>query len=100
MTSTLEEGQVVELEVSWPALLNDVLPLKLVAHGRLVRIEEKRAVIAMIPLRSSICDRTDDTLDRSNTNKIWLSRKTHRDLYVCMANFAMEPARAGRVDAQ
>jgi hypothetical protein len=42
-------------------------------------------------LRSSICDRTDDTLDRSNTNKIWLSRKTHRDLYVCMANFAMEP---------
>ncbi len=42
-------------------------------------------------MRSSICDRTDDTLDRSNTNKIWLSRKTHRDLYVCMANFAMEP---------
>jgi hypothetical protein len=47
MTSTLEEGQVVELEVSWPALLNDVLPLKLVAHGRLIRIEERRAVIAI-----------------------------------------------------
>jgi hypothetical protein len=45
--STLEEGQLVELEVSWPALLNDVLPLKLVAHGRLIRIEERRAVIAI-----------------------------------------------------
>jgi hypothetical protein len=45
--STLEEGQLVELEVSWPALLNDVLALKLVAHGRLVRTEEKRAVIAI-----------------------------------------------------
>jgi hypothetical protein len=45
--STLEEGQLVELAVSWPALLNDVLPLKLVAHGRLVRIEEKGAVIAI-----------------------------------------------------
>jgi hypothetical protein len=45
--STLEEGQLVELAVSWPALLNDVLPLNLVAHGRLVRIEEKRAVIAI-----------------------------------------------------
>jgi hypothetical protein len=38
---------LVELVVSWPALLNDVLALKLVAHGRLVRTEEKRAVIAI-----------------------------------------------------
>jgi PilZ domain-containing protein len=45
--STLEEGKLVELAVSWPALLNDALPLKLVADGRLVRIEEKRAVIAI-----------------------------------------------------
>jgi hypothetical protein len=45
--STLEEGQLVELAVSWPTLLNDVVPLKLVADGRLVRIEEKRAVIAI-----------------------------------------------------
>jgi hypothetical protein len=45
--STLKEGQLVELAVSWPALLNDVLALKLVAHGRLVRTEEKRAVIAI-----------------------------------------------------
>jgi hypothetical protein len=51
----------------------------------------KNGKVATVPLRSSICDRTDDTLDRSNTNKIWLSRKTYRDLYVCMANFAMEP---------
>jgi hypothetical protein len=45
--STLEEGKLVELAVSWPALLYDALPLKLVADGRLVRIEEKRAVIAI-----------------------------------------------------
>src|SRR5260370_33480068 len=34
--STLEEGQLVELAVSWPAPLKDVRPLKLVApraHG-------------------------------------------------------------------
>jgi hypothetical protein len=45
--STLAEGELVELAVSWPALLNGVLPLKLVAQGRLVRTEEKRAAIAI-----------------------------------------------------
>ena len=45
--STLAEGELVEVAVSWPALLDGVLPLKLVAQGRLVRIEEKRAAIAI-----------------------------------------------------
>jgi hypothetical protein len=43
--SPLIEGQLVELTVSWPARLNGVLPLKLVAQGRVVRIEENRAAI-------------------------------------------------------
>jgi hypothetical protein len=45
--STLVEGELVVLAVSWPALLNGVLPLKLVAQGRVVRTEEKRAAIAI-----------------------------------------------------
>jgi hypothetical protein len=45
--STLTEGEQIELAVSWPALLNGVLPLKLVAQGRLVRIEEKQAAIVI-----------------------------------------------------
>ena len=45
--STLVAGELVELAVSWPALLNGVLPLKLVVQGRLVRIEEKQAAIAI-----------------------------------------------------
>jgi hypothetical protein len=45
--SPLMEGQLVELAVSWPALLNGVLPLKLVAQGRVVRTDENRAAIAI-----------------------------------------------------
>jgi hypothetical protein len=45
--SPLPEGERVELAVSWPAQLNDVLPLKLVAMGRLIRAEESQAAIAI-----------------------------------------------------
>jgi hypothetical protein len=45
--STLVKGELVVLAVSWPALLNGVQPLKLVAQGPVVRIEEKRAAIAI-----------------------------------------------------
>jgi hypothetical protein len=45
--SPLPEGERVELAVSWPAQLNDVLPLKLVAMGRLIRSEESQAAIAI-----------------------------------------------------
>jgi len=45
--SPLPEGERVELAVSWPAQLNDVLPLKLVALGRLVRSEETQAAISI-----------------------------------------------------
>ena len=41
----LPKGERVELAVSWPMQLNDTLPLKLVALGRLVRCEETRAAI-------------------------------------------------------
>src|SRR6266568_7006071 len=43
--SALPEGQRVELAVSWPARLNDTLPLKFVAVGRLVRTGENQAAI-------------------------------------------------------
>jgi hypothetical protein len=45
--SNLPAGQRVELAVSWPALLNDVLPLKLVASGRLVRSQGRQAAMAI-----------------------------------------------------
>jgi hypothetical protein len=45
--SSLMKGELVELAVSWPALLNGVVPLKLVVQGCLVRIEEKQAAIAI-----------------------------------------------------
>ena len=89
-----------ELESLPKAKAAFIEPMLLLRTGALPEAANWLYELKLIPLRSSICDRTDDTLDCSNTNKIWLSRKTHRDLYVCMANFAMEPARAGRVDAQ
>jgi len=45
--TTLREGERVELTVSWPARLNEVTPLKLVAVGRVVRSEEKQAAIVI-----------------------------------------------------
>ena len=46
--SALLQGELLELSVSWPALLNNLVPLKLVAVGRLVRVEEKQAAIAIL----------------------------------------------------
>jgi hypothetical protein len=45
--TTLTVGELVELTVSWPALLNEVTPLKLVAVGPVVRSEEKQAAIVI-----------------------------------------------------
>ena len=45
--TALPEGERVELAVSWPAQLNDELPLKLVAMGRLVRSDESQAAISI-----------------------------------------------------
>jgi hypothetical protein len=45
--SSLREGQRVELAVSWPVLLNNALPLKLVASGRLVRSQGKQAAMSI-----------------------------------------------------
>jgi hypothetical protein len=38
-------GRRLELSISWPVALNDVVPLKLVARGRVVRFEEGQAAI-------------------------------------------------------
>src|SRR5258708_39815502 len=45
--TALPEGERVELAVSWPAQLNDTLPLKLVAIGRLVRTDETHAATSI-----------------------------------------------------
>jgi hypothetical protein len=45
--SILREGQRVELAVSWPVLLNNALPLKLVASGRLVRSQGTQAAMSI-----------------------------------------------------
>jgi c-di-GMP-binding flagellar brake protein YcgR len=41
----LQPGRQVELSVAWPAQLNNSTPLKLVARGRVVRVEEQRAAL-------------------------------------------------------
>ena len=43
----LPVGERVEVAVSWPAQLNNNLPLKFVAMGRLVRTEANQAAIAI-----------------------------------------------------
>ena len=38
-------GRRLELSISWPVQLNDLVPLKLVARGRVVRFEQGLAAI-------------------------------------------------------
>ena len=45
--SDLLEGERVEIAVSWPAQLNDAIPLKLVAVGVLVRAEATQAALSI-----------------------------------------------------
>ena len=45
--SPLPKGERAEISVSWPAQLNDALPLKLVALGRLVRCDDTQAALAI-----------------------------------------------------
>ena len=42
---TLLPGRRLELTISWPAQLNNTCPLKLVARGRIVRVEHNRAAV-------------------------------------------------------
>jgi hypothetical protein len=41
----LTEGKRLELAVSWPAMLNDTCPLKLVALGKVIRSNLQESVI-------------------------------------------------------
>jgi hypothetical protein len=38
-------GRRLEMTISWPAQLNNTCPLKLVAKGRIVRVENGRAAV-------------------------------------------------------
>jgi c-di-GMP-binding flagellar brake protein YcgR len=42
---TLIPGRTVEIAINWPANLDDSTPLKLVARGRIVRSDLRRAAI-------------------------------------------------------
>jgi hypothetical protein len=41
----LQPGRQVEVSVTWPAHLNNKTPLKLVARGRVVRVDQRRAAL-------------------------------------------------------
>lgn len=41
----LQPGRQVEVSVAWPAQLNNKTPLKLVARGRVVRVEDHKAAL-------------------------------------------------------
>ncbi len=41
----LPMGRMVEVSINWPARLNGTCPLKMVARGRVVRSDPKRAAI-------------------------------------------------------
>lgn len=43
----LGEGLPVELSMSWPALLNDVCPMKLMIYGCVVRSDQQGAALAI-----------------------------------------------------
>ena len=43
--NSLLPGRRLEMTISWPAHLNNTCPLKLVAKGRIVRVESGRAAI-------------------------------------------------------
>ena len=43
--SHLREGDEVELAISWPVLLNNLTPIKLVATGRLIRSDDACAAM-------------------------------------------------------
>jgi hypothetical protein len=52
---TLVERQGIELAVSWPAKLNDAIPLQLVALGHVVRAEETQAAITIEQYEFKTC---------------------------------------------
>lgn len=43
----LNAGLPVELSINWPALLNDVCPMKLMIYGCVVRSTEREAAVAI-----------------------------------------------------
>ena len=65
--SGLASGQRVELSVSWPARLNDIVPLQLVTGGRLVRVGGSQAAIAIERWEFKTCRSTGPALLSSST---------------------------------
>ena len=64
--SPLTEGELIELTVSWPARLDNVVPLKLVALGRVVRAEKAQAAISIERYEFRTC--RSDSVGRDKLN--------------------------------
>jgi hypothetical protein len=45
--TAIAPGEKIQVSVSWPAQLRGVIPLKLVAFGRVIRAEDGRAAIVI-----------------------------------------------------
>ena len=45
--TTLPEGSFIELSISWPALLDDVCPMRLIVFGRVIRAAEDTKVCSV-----------------------------------------------------
>ena len=55
---TLSERQSIELAVSWPAILNEAIPLELTARGNVIRAEETQAAITIERYEFKTCGST------------------------------------------
>ena len=73
--SGLAAGQRVELSVSWPARLNDIVPLHLVTVGRLVRVEAQQAAVAIERWEFKTC-RSTGPAPLSSSAYVGISRVT------------------------
>jgi hypothetical protein len=51
----LSQEQFIELAVSWPAKLHGLIPLQLVAVGKIVRAEKTQAAIAIKRFEFKTC---------------------------------------------
>ncbi len=45
--SVLPDGSFIELSISWPALLDDVCPMRLIVFGRVIRGAEETKVCSV-----------------------------------------------------
>jgi hypothetical protein len=45
--AALTKGSFIELSISWPVLLDESCPMRLIVFGRIIRVQAKRAVCSI-----------------------------------------------------